>query len=355
MIFVQPSIRTFMFSGGGLNLNPSGLAESSSRRHTVPGTGNLTTFFGRERRSQRSSIGRSDGPIFPVSNTSQNTCSLTFPAPFSASIQHLKTPYVHELEPQRPAAGGPRHDVAGRLRRKSRREALQHHRSQPGESRDRHRSRTDAGSAPTTRLLTIGAALHHQLPGLGTGGPASRTSASSIRSAISRASIYHGLQVTLTKRYSKGLYWLAGYTYAHAIDTAGATTNLADVPQNSLNFDAENASGDYDIRHRFTFSATYELPGVKSPLQLLQGWQITSLVHAPERLSHRLLRCSAPTSPAPAKASTTPATIAGTFSATRKNIKWSQNAAHDSVPRTGDSASRCHAAANTPALQDSLN
>ena len=34
MIFVQPSIRTFMFSGGGLNLNPSGIAG------VTPGTGN---------------------------------------------------------------------------------------------------------------------------------------------------------------------------------------------------------------------------------------------------------------------------------------------------------------------------
>src|SRR5262249_24962470 len=87
-------------------------------------------------------------------------------------------------------------------------------------------------------------------------------------------SIYHGLLVTLTKRYSKGLYLLAGYTYAHAIDTAGGTSNLADVPQNSLNYAAERGSGDYDIRHRFTFSATYELPGFKAPLQIGRGWQI---------------------------------------------------------------------------------
>src|SRR3984957_5677183 len=38
-------------------------------------------------------------------------------------------------------------------------------------------------------------------------------------------SIYHGLQATLTKRYSHGLYLLAGYTYAHAIDTNGETSN----------------------------------------------------------------------------------------------------------------------------------
>ena len=82
----------------------------------------------------------------------------------------------------------------------------------------------------------------------------------------------------MTKRYSEGLYLLAGYTYAHAIDTAGATTNLADVPQNSFDYKEERGSGDYDIRHRFTLSATYEIPGGKSWGQFLQGWQVNSLV-----------------------------------------------------------------------------
>ena len=82
--------------------------------------------------------------------------------------------------------------------------------------------------------------------------------------------------MTFTKRYSHGLYLLAGYTYAHAIDTA--TSNLADVPQNSLNYAAERGNADFDIRNRFTLAATYDLPSVKSKLQLLQGWQLTTIV-----------------------------------------------------------------------------
>jgi hypothetical protein len=92
------------------------------------------------------------------------------------------------------------------------------------------------------------------------------------------SSIYHGLQVTLTTKYSKGLYLLAGYTLSHAIDTAGATSNLANVPQNSLDYAAERGNGDYDIRHRFTLSATCELPSIKSKAQLLEGWQVNSLI-----------------------------------------------------------------------------
>ncbi len=88
---------------------------------------------------------------------------------------------------------------------------------------------------------------------------------------------YNSLQVTLTKRYSHGLYLLAGYTYGHAIDTS--TSNLAGVPPDSNNYNAERGNGDYDIRHRFTLSATYDLPSIKTKGQLLEGWQLTSIAN----------------------------------------------------------------------------
>ena len=88
---------------------------------------------------------------------------------------------------------------------------------------------------------------------------------------------YNSLQATLTKRYSHGLYLLAGYTYGHAIDTA--TSNLAGVPPDSNNYRAERGSGDNDIRHYFTFSVTYDLPSIKSKGQMLEGWQATSIVN----------------------------------------------------------------------------
>ena len=92
------------------------------------------------------------------------------------------------------------------------------------------------------------------------------------------SSDYNSLQVTLTKRYSRGLYLLAGYTYAHAIDTA--TSNLASVPQNSLNYSAERGNGDYDIRNRFTLAVTYDLPSVEGKWQMLKGWQVTTIATA---------------------------------------------------------------------------
>ena len=40
----------------------------------------------------------------------------------------------------------------------------------------------------------------------------------------------------------------------------------------------EYASSDFDIRHRFTFSLTYCIPGKKGFAQMLEGWQINSIV-----------------------------------------------------------------------------
>jgi len=90
-------------------------------------------------------------------------------------------------------------------------------------------------------------------------------------------SIYHGLQVTVTQRAFKGLNLLAGYTYAHAIDNG--TSNRSGYPADSTQFELERGNGDYDIRHRFTLSLAYELPKLKAPLQLGEGWQLTSIVN----------------------------------------------------------------------------
>ena len=89
-------------------------------------------------------------------------------------------------------------------------------------------------------------------------------------------SSYHGLQTTVTQRAWKGLDFVMGYTWAHAIDFV--SLHRAAQPQDSTRPDLERASSDLDIRHRFTLSLTYALPGVKSWAQLLEGWQVNSIV-----------------------------------------------------------------------------
>jgi Carboxypeptidase regulatory-like domain/TonB dependent receptor len=90
------------------------------------------------------------------------------------------------------------------------------------------------------------------------------------------SSNYNGLQITGTQRVWHGLNFVAGYTYAHAIDDV--TNNRGLNPQNSLRPDHERASGDDDIRHRFTLALTYDLPGVKTRWKLLEGWQTNTIL-----------------------------------------------------------------------------
>lgn len=88
---------------------------------------------------------------------------------------------------------------------------------------------------------------------------------------------YNGLQTTLQQRSSHGLSFLASYTYSHALDDDSIDLGLY-LPQDSTHPGREYASGDFDITHRFTFSLTYALPGKKSPAQLLEGWELNSIV-----------------------------------------------------------------------------
>jgi hypothetical protein len=72
-----------------------------------------------------------------------------------------------------------------------------------------------------------------------------------------------------------------GYTYAHASDDVGANWDFgygAGLPQDAYNVGREYANSDFDIRHRLTASLTYALPSRQGHAQLLQGWEINSIV-----------------------------------------------------------------------------
>jgi hypothetical protein len=88
---------------------------------------------------------------------------------------------------------------------------------------------------------------------------------------------YHAVQASLTQRTSHGLSFTAAYTYSHATDDVsqnfGSTT-----PLHNENPGLNYGNSDYDIRHRFTFEATYAIPGKKTPGQILEGWQINSVL-----------------------------------------------------------------------------
>jgi hypothetical protein len=87
---------------------------------------------------------------------------------------------------------------------------------------------------------------------------------------------YDGLQVNLTQKPKHGFSYVVGYTFSHTLDQSSA--NRDPQPQNSLDPASEYGNSDMDIRHRFTFTATYDIPGRKSPAQLLEGWQVNSIL-----------------------------------------------------------------------------
>jgi hypothetical protein len=88
---------------------------------------------------------------------------------------------------------------------------------------------------------------------------------------------YNSLQATLTKRLSHGLEFTAGYTYGHGLDT-GSENFQGLTPQDSTHLQREYASSDFDVRHRLTVTASYELPGIKGYGQLLEGWKLNTIV-----------------------------------------------------------------------------
>jgi hypothetical protein len=90
---------------------------------------------------------------------------------------------------------------------------------------------------------------------------------------------YDSLQLTVNERLSHGLRFLAGYTFAHALDLLYSdNTGGALVPTDNANLRADYGNSANDLRHRFTFSPSYALPDIKSPGQMLQGWEVSGIV-----------------------------------------------------------------------------
>ncbi len=90
-------------------------------------------------------------------------------------------------------------------------------------------------------------------------------------------SSYNALQVSVEKRFSKGLQFAAAYTFGKSIDNASSFENLL----NPLNFRANRSLSLFDARHRFVFSYYWELPVPKSQGfsgKLLNGWALSGIV-----------------------------------------------------------------------------
>jgi hypothetical protein len=88
-------------------------------------------------------------------------------------------------------------------------------------------------------------------------------------------SVYNSLQASVQQRYHAGLTLMASYTWAKSIDDASGFFSSAgdpNFPQDSYNVRAERGRSNFDIRHRFSASYSYDLPLAKGH-RLLGGWQ----------------------------------------------------------------------------------
>jgi hypothetical protein len=75
-------------------------------------------------------------------------------------------------------------------------------------------------------------------------------------------SVYHGLTVNVTKRFSHGVELLSSYTYSHSIDDSTDLQTLLE-PQDSRFPNVERGNSDNDQRHRWISSAVLQSPSAK--------------------------------------------------------------------------------------------
>ena len=107
----------------------------------------------------------------------------------------------------------------------------------------------------------------------------------SSRNGIGGSSWYNGLEVSLAKRLSHGLQFLASYTFSKTLDTDGADINSTSAG-NALTLGDQNSPrqrwgrASFDRTHRFVFSETWSLPSPPAGLRraVLGGWDFAAIV-----------------------------------------------------------------------------
>ncbi|MEZ5355615.1 MAG: TonB-dependent receptor [Bryobacteraceae bacterium] len=100
---------------------------------------------------------------------------------------------------------------------------------------------------------------------------------------------YDALQVTLNRRFSRGLTLGSSYTWGHSRGNSGGSNETVTVA-NPYNWDYDRGDNGVDIRHNLNLSALYELPygpgrkfgpnatGLAGAL--LGGWQLGGILNA---------------------------------------------------------------------------
>ena len=95
---------------------------------------------------------------------------------------------------------------------------------------------------------------------------------------------YHSLQARLEQRFRNGLTFISSYTWGHAIDDRPAEGNASFRGfQNAYDAKSERGDSDFDVRHRYSLSWIYELPGTGLEGlagDILDGWAVNGIMIA---------------------------------------------------------------------------
>jgi hypothetical protein len=106
-------------------------------------------------------------------------------------------------------------------------------------------------------------------------------------------STYNSLQMSLTRRFSKGMQFLASYTFAKSLDNAsggsastGEVRDTINIAGNQLDNRANRGVSDFDRTHRLVLSYLWDLPRPAfaersaTTMLLFSNWQVAGIITA---------------------------------------------------------------------------
>ncbi|MCL4499119.1 MAG: hypothetical protein M1335_02610, partial [Chloroflexi bacterium] len=98
---------------------------------------------------------------------------------------------------------------------------------------------------------------------------------------------FNSLQISLTKRPSRGLILQSSYTFSKALDINSSSMlggAAGQTPRNPYNTDMDKGPADFDTPHSFKAMVLYDLPRLSSAKGLLgflaNGWQVNGIILA---------------------------------------------------------------------------
>lgn len=152
---------------------------------------------------------------------------------------------------------------------------------------------------------------------------------------------YHSLQTSLTKRFSRGLQFLASYTWAKSLDNISGPGPNSTPSGDQTDLRQNRGPSDFDRKHRFVFSYLYEIPAWGFGLndtsfgrKFFTGWQLAGVT---------TLQSGSPFN-------ITDSGGAGLFGATVSRASWAPGATAETAKLSGSIVDRIDRYFNTTAF-----